>query len=91
MGALSIESCGRRNGIILDPFAATPAAERAGSLARVIVDLAISRWEQNAGSSARHPKLNLDFADLAAQRATGRSESSRGRCAQPSAQRRLGP
>jgi hypothetical protein len=93
MGVLSIDqSCGRRNGIIRDPFAAIPAAERASSLARVIVDAPISRWEQIADSSARHLKLDLDFADLAAQRETGPAEARPPAVAASNAgQRRLGP
>jgi len=73
-----IRDCSRRNGIILDPFGGSGttilAAERAGRVARVIeldplyVDVALRRWEQTTGISARHAGLGLTFSQTAAKR-----------------------
>lgn len=73
-----IRDCSRRNGIILDPFGGSGttilAAERAGRIARVIeldplyVDVALRRWEQTTGITARHTELGLTFGETAAKR-----------------------
>jgi DNA modification methylase len=73
-----IRDCSRRNGVILDPFGGSGttilAAERTGRVARAIeldplyVDVAIRRWEQITGSSAKHAQTGLTFSETAAQR-----------------------
>lgn len=72
--------CSRRKGIVLDPFGGAGttlvAADKTGRRARLIeldpgyVDVAIRRWEQLTGESARHVESGLTFAGLRASRIT---------------------
>jgi hypothetical protein len=72
-----MRDCSRRNGLILDPFGGAGttilAAERTGRRARVIelnpllVDLAVRRWQQMSGMTARHMESGLPFAERDAQ------------------------
>jgi DNA modification methylase len=73
-----IRDCSRRNGVILDPFGGSGttivAAERTGRVARLIeldplyVDVAVRRWEQTAGSPARHVTNRMAFTEVALSR-----------------------
>jgi DNA modification methylase len=80
-----IRDCSRRNGVILDPFGGSGttilAAERTGRIARTIeldpfyVDVAIRRWEQMTGISAKHAETGLTFSDTAAKRGIDETNS----------------
>jgi DNA modification methylase len=69
-----IRDCSKRNGIILDPFCGSGtvllAAERTGRKARAIeidplyVDVAIRRWQDKTGGTARRAEDGRSFAEL---------------------------
>ena len=75
-----IRDCSRRNGVILDPFGGSGttilASERTGRIARVIeldplyVDVSVRRWQKITGTTARHSKTGLSFAEMEARQAT---------------------
>ena len=81
-----IRDCSRRNDVILDPFGGSGttilAAERTGRVARVIeldplyVDVAIRRWQDTTGISARHSETGQTFSELEATRTAANTDSN---------------
>ena len=79
MVADAIKDCSRRGEIVLDPFAGSGttlmAAERTARIARCLeldpryVDVAVRRWESQAGQPALHAESGHTFSETAAERA----------------------
>jgi DNA modification methylase len=78
----AIRDCSKRNGLILDPFGGSGttliAAERTGRIARLIefdplyVDVAVRRWEEMTGMSAKHSDSNATFRQIEQRRLAAR-------------------
>jgi DNA modification methylase len=78
MVADAIKDCSKRGSLVLDPFCGSGtiliAAEKSGRRARAIeldptyVDVAIRRWEQYTGKTARLAPMGETFDELAEAR-----------------------
>jgi DNA modification methylase len=81
MVADAIKDCSRRGGLVLDPFCGSGtiliAAEKTGRRARAIeldpryVDVAIRRWEQYTGKTARLAPMGETFDEVCEARLRG--------------------
>jgi hypothetical protein len=90
----AIRDASHRNDIVLDAFAGSGttiiAAQKTGRRARVIeldpgyVDVAVQRWEQWSGETARHAETGLTFAAMSdARQSSSGSEIDEARLPKP--------